>query len=102
VMEAQDRDWSFFKRNLFWIKYAAVLAALWAVNRGFNEWISTRASIAYVDQQVSTRESKESALETKMDIKRNAEVLGNVRDNLLIIMDRQKIQALPMPSRVDQ
>jgi hypothetical protein len=97
----QNRDWSMFSRHLWWLKYAAVVAALWGVNRAFNEWIYTRASIAYVDQQIETRESKDSAIETKLSIKENAKVLNNVRDNLLILMDRQSVKSRPMPSRIN-
>ena len=78
---------------MWWLKFAIILAALWGIDRAFNEWISTRASIEYVDSETN---------ELKKTISKHQDVVQNIRENLLILMDRQRIQPVPMPTEKEE
>lgn len=103
-MTTEDRDWPKTQRMSWWIKTVGIAAAMATTSLAVHKWILTRASVEYVDQRIETLEpranarSVESRLEKKIDA--HSEVLGNVRDNLIILMDRQRIEPKPMPDRV--
>lgn len=98
---SDDRDWASAKRVAWWTKTIAMAAAIAATSLAAHKWILSRASVEYVEQRIETREPKENArvvesrLERKVD--QHQEVLTNVRDNLLILMDRQRMPTKPLP-----
>ena len=81
------------ERLFWWIRFWMAVLAVAGFGLAVGRWALTRASVEYVDQSVSTRETIENVKKVDEKIDDQQKVLGNVRDNLIILMDRQRIKS---------
>ena len=103
-----ERDWNWRDRLGFWVKVLsmsiAIATAMSTCALVTGKWAYTRASVDDIEALDRTKEDKINATaeRTKIEVKLNTQtqVLGNVRDNLILMMDRQNITTKPLPAGV--
>ena len=98
-------------RNRFgwWLKCIGTCVGIGAALFGVGSWFYSRASIADI---ASAKEQIQKELDSKAnmhDLRRiekrmdkTEEIILNVRDNVLILMDRQNVKAKPLDERDEQ
>jgi hypothetical protein len=103
-MSDLSREWRPVERTAWWIKLLVASLALASSALIGGKWIYTRASIedvAALDQKKEDRTDNRidhARIEGRVDA--SAQVLGNVRDNLIILMERSGAKPAPLePTR---
>lgn len=101
-------DWNSRQKLAFWVRLigVAIPLAFGMATAGISigKWFWTRASTRDIAALEERKEDKAHAAEqrrrimTRIDIMQP--VLGNVRDNLLILMDRQRAKPKPLPAHL--
>lgn len=104
-MSDADRDWTPNQRRAFWVKLISMTiplaGAMTTCALAGGKWVYTRASTDAIAKLDATKEDKQIAtserrrIETKVD--GQTQLIGNVRDNLIILMERQRAQPKPLP-----
>lgn len=101
MTNGNGREWTLRNKVAWWLGFPAAVMATSALVLGLGKWIYSRASVEYVDQRVETREPRDNARAVEARIEKQVEkqdvVLNNVRDNLLLLMDRSRVEPKPMP-----
>lgn len=108
-----DSVWDSFKKLHWWVLLLTLASLLAGAALGLGKWVYTRAStdeVAAVSAKIvsveAIKEDKTNATteRAKLDAKidEQSQVLGNVRDNLIVIMERQRLQPVPLPDPLPQ
>lgn len=101
-------EFSMSERTFWWLRFLMAVVAVSGMALAGAKWGVTRASIEDIEAtKVSIRtldslkmdkiEAMEAHRELDTKVHEHAQVLGNVRDNLLIMMERQRLQPKPLP-----
>ena len=99
------------ERLFWWVRFLGAVLLVSGFALGVGKWVYTRASVdevaavkQHVDAEVAKREPITHAREVEQRIEQQMatqrQVLGNVRDNLIILMDRQRVESKPLPPQV--
>lgn len=89
------------ERAFWWIRFWTAVIVVAGMALAGVQWGLTRASmddIAALDRRKENREdakAERAKIEKRIDQQTN--VVGNVRDNLIIMMERQRLQPKPLP-----
>jgi len=94
------KQYNMSEKLFWWIRFwsAVLVVAGFAIAVG--KWAFSRASVEYVDRSISTRETIENVQKVDRKIEAQQKVLGNVRDNIIILMDRQQVKPKPLPVEI--
>ena len=93
----RNEPYTFLQKMGWWAKVLTIASLLSGFSLYVGKWIYTRASTDEVAKKLDVQDYKEEhgKLERKVDQTQNT--VGNVRDNLLLLMGAQKIVPVPMP-----
>ena len=86
------------ERIFWWARFWVAVLAVAGFGLAVGQWVMTRASVDYVDNAIIPLETKLNVEKIDQKIEGQQRVLGNVRDNLIILMDRQKAIPKPLPN----
>ena len=96
-MSEDDKGFSLSERTFWWVRFWTAVIVVAGMGLAGARWGLTRASL----DDVALKEDKTFAAEqrSKIEAKVDAQgsVIGNVRDNLIVIMSRQGLQPVPLP-----
>lgn len=99
------RDWNDRRRVGWWVKILSLSAMLTASALGLGKWIYTRASIDDIAILEAKKQDRTEAAKQDRRLDNIQSTVGNVRDNVILLLDRQRIKPVKLqvePNEIDQ
>lgn len=94
------KQFNLSEKLFWWIRFWGAVLVVAGFGIAVGKWAFSRASVEYVDKSVSTRETIENVQKVDRKIEAQQKVLTNVRDNIIRLMDRQRVESKPLPTEM--
>ena len=97
---------SMSERAFWWIRFWTAVVVVAGMALAGAQWGLTRVSQEDLDELDARKEDRISAKEARGRIEhridQQTQVVGNVRDNLIILMERNRLQPKPLPDALSE